>query len=102
MADTDTTGNGGTTPAVTRLFAQPPVTVDGNVTLDGQFTPATDSSYYNSPYYTQNKNSVQPFPANTAPGIMDLANVLPADTISAITASNQITFHSVGDTGATT
>jgi hypothetical protein len=62
----------------------------------------TSSAYYNSAYYTANKNRVQPIPPRrmgAAPNI-DLAAFLPADMIAGINGAGSITFHSVGDTGA--
>jgi hypothetical protein len=62
----------------------------------------TSAAYYNSAYYLANKNLVQPIPPprRGAPAYLDLADYLPANMITAITAAKSITFHSVGDTGA--
>ena len=99
MAKQTTSTGGGAT--VKRLFAELPVTVDGKTTLQGSFQPATDDNYYNSPYYKSHEKSVLAFRATPLPGIMKLANVLPG-AIKGVTAKKQISFHVVGDTGATT
>ncbi len=62
----------------------------------------TSSQYYNSPYYLQHKSEVQPIPKlNVDPPCMDLSEVLGTSTIQSIQAARVISFHSVGDTGAT-
>jgi hypothetical protein len=60
----------------------------------------TSADYYNSPYFKLHKDQVQRIPParNTDP--MDLADFLPKEILSAITAAGKIVFHSVGDTGA--
>ncbi len=60
----------------------------------------TSSEYYNSVYYTQHKNDVQPVPPPRQSGPLDLSNFLPQQIMDAIDAAGKITFHSVGDTGA--
>ncbi len=85
-----------------RFFAEPPVSVDGRVTLDGKFVNADDSQYYDSPYYKLNKNNVLGFRKTADPVFMDLNRVLSENTITKITEAGQISFHAVGDTGATT
>src|SRR5579863_8734981 len=60
------------------------------------------AAYYNSPYYLQHKNQVQPIPQirqNAAPNI-NLADYIPTDVADAIDQAGKITFHAVGDTGA--
>ena len=60
------------------------------------------AAYYNSPYYLNNKNQVQPIPQvrqNAAPNI-NLADYVPTDIADAIDQAGKITFHAVGDTGA--
>jgi hypothetical protein len=60
------------------------------------------AAYYNSPYYLNNKNQVQPIPQvrqNAAPNI-NLADYIPTDIADAIDQAGKITFHAVGDTGA--
>lgn len=59
------------------------------------------AAYYNSPYYLQHKNQVQPIPQirqNAAPNI-NLADYIPTDIADAIDQAGKITFHAVGDTG---
>jgi len=92
MATTNLTGPAG------QLYADPKPSTDEDVfQVDN-----TSAAYYNSKYYLANKNLVQPIPPSRSGALpyIDLANFLPADMIAAITASNSITFHSVGDTGA--
>jgi hypothetical protein len=60
------------------------------------------AAYYNSPYYLNNKNQVQPIPQvrqNAAPN-SNLADYIPTDIADAIDQAGKITFHAVGDTGA--
>jgi len=108
MAMANNSNNGGTagnnTPTLAgkRFFGEPPVTVDGNVTLDGKFVDADDTKYYNSAYYLHHENAVLGFRDTTDPAFMDLANVLDPPAITGIVNNGQISFHSVGDTGATT
>ncbi|HXY20458.1 MAG TPA: metallophosphoesterase [Gemmatimonadales bacterium] len=60
-----------------------------------------DETYYDSPYYLAHKNEVQPIPKpRAAPQRMDLADVVGPDEIRRITGAGAITFHAVGDTGA--
>ena len=89
---TNLTGPGG------QLYADPKPSTDE----DAFQVNNTSAAYYNSAYYTANKNKVQPIPPRrmgAAPNI-DLAGYLPADMIADIIAAGSITLHSVGDTGA--
>ena len=62
----------------------------------------TSDQYYNSPYYLQHKNQVLPVPKpRIDPPRMNLADVIGDSAVQAIQAAKQISFHSVGDTGAT-
>ena len=62
----------------------------------------TSDQYYNSPYFVQHKNQVLPVPKpNIDPPRMNLADVLGDSVTQAIQAAKIISFHSVGDTGAT-
>ncbi len=62
----------------------------------------TSQEYYNSPYYAAHKNQVQPIPPpRIKPPRMDLADILDDKTIQSIQSAKKITFHAVGDTGAT-
>ena len=60
----------------------------------------TSEAYYNSPYYTQHENDILaiPVPAPTAP--LELESVIGADFLAPIVNGNKISFHVVGDTGA--
>ncbi len=61
----------------------------------------TSSQYYNSPYYKQHQNQVQPIPKPVVdPPRMNLADVLGDAMVQAIQSARQISFHSTGDTGA--
>ena len=62
----------------------------------------TSSEYYNSPYFTNHKNQVQPIPP-PQPGVplqILLKDFVAPEIMAAIISANQIVFHSVGDTGA--
>src|SRR3974377_270419 len=80
-----------------RLFAeQQPGTDPTKFQVDN-----TSSQYFNSPYYKQHQNQVQAIPPLRAdPPRLNLADVLGASATQAIQTAKQISFHSVGDTGA--
>jgi hypothetical protein len=80
-----------------RLFADPQPTPDEKTFQEDN----TSAQYYSSPYYLLHRNEVQPVPPPATPEPrVDLADVLPTDLLTSITQARQITFHSVGDTGA--
>ncbi len=62
----------------------------------------TSEAYYNSPYYVQHKNDVQPIPPprKNVPTQLQLADFTGPEIITAIQRAGKITFHAVGDTGA--
>src|ERR1700742_3761479 len=61
----------------------------------------TSDQYYDSPYYKEHANDLQPVPAPTvSPPRMELSDVLSAALLDPITQGKRITFHAVGDTGA--
>ena len=60
----------------------------------------TSDEYYNSPYYKQHENDVEPVPVGPPAGPLDLQDILGADFLAPIVAAKRISFHSVGDTGA--
>jgi hypothetical protein len=61
----------------------------------------TSSQYYNSPYYKQHQNQVLPVPKPVIdPPRMNLADVVGDAVVQALQTAKQISFHSVGDTGA--
>jgi hypothetical protein len=62
----------------------------------------TSEAYYNSPYYLNHKNQVQPIPPRRSGALpyLDLTDFLPQDLTNAINAAGKISFHAVGDTGA--
>jgi hypothetical protein len=80
-----------------RLFADPAPSPDEvSFQVDN-----TSTAYYRSAYYERHKNDLQPVPApRVDPPRVDLADVLDADLIAAITEAKKISFHAVGDTGA--
>jgi len=80
-----------------RLFANPaPGTDETTFQVDN-----TSSAYYNSPYYLQHQNQLQPVPAPTVPEPrISLADVVGPAMIAGIQSAKAIVFHSVGDTGA--
>ncbi len=62
----------------------------------------TSQQYYNSPYFLQHKDQIQPIPKlNIDPPCMNLGEVLGDATVQSIQAAKVISFHTVGDTGAT-
>lgn len=62
----------------------------------------TSDAYYNSPYYLQHQYQVQPIPPPRTGALpyLELSDFLPESLMDSITATGQIVFHSVGDTGA--
>ncbi len=60
----------------------------------------TSDEYYNSPYYKQHENDIEPVPVGPPSGPMKLEDVLGADFLAPIAAAKRISFHTVGDTGA--
>ena len=60
----------------------------------------TSDAYYKSPYYAQHANDVLAVPAPSRPGPMTLAEVVGDAFLAPITAGGKISFHCVGDTGA--
>ncbi len=80
-----------------RLFAeQQPGTDPTKFQVDN-----TSSQYFNSPYYKQHQSQIQPIPPlRVDPPRMNLADVLGASAVQTIQAAKQISFHTVGDTGA--
>lgn len=85
------TGAGG------RLFADPqPAPDEVSFQIDN-----TSAAYYDSVYYKLHRKDLQPIPAPRVPEPrVDLADVLEAEFVAAITAAETISFHAVGDTGA--
>ncbi|MBV9942447.1 MAG: metallophosphoesterase, partial [Solirubrobacterales bacterium] len=79
-----------------QLFADPaPAPDETSFQVDN-----TSEQYYNSVYFEQHKDQLQPVPAPRAtPPRLDFASVLGADVLAAVTATNRISFHAVGDTG---
>ena len=60
----------------------------------------TSEEYYNSPYYAQHENDVLAVPTGPPGGPIDLQSVVGADFLARIAAAKRISFHAVGDTGA--
>jgi Calcineurin-like phosphoesterase len=80
-----------------RLFADPqPVPDEVSFQIDN-----TSAAYYDSVYYKLHRKDLQPIPKPRVPQPrIDLADVLEAEFLAAITAAKKIGFHAVGDTGA--
>ena len=85
------TGAGG------RLFADPqPVPDQVSFQIDN-----TSAAYYDSIYYKLHRKDLQPVPEpRVEEPRVDLADVLEAEFMTAITTAKKISFHAVGDTGA--
>jgi Calcineurin-like phosphoesterase len=60
----------------------------------------TSDAYYKSPYYTQHENDVEAVPTGPPKAPLDLQTILGSDFLAPIIAGKQISFHVVGDTGA--
>src|SRR5579875_394612 len=60
----------------------------------------TSDAYYESPYYKQHEKDVEPVPVGPPAGPLDLQSIVGADFLAPIVAAKRISFHSVGDTGA--
>jgi hypothetical protein len=80
-----------------RLFADPEPSPDEvSFQVDN-----TSAAYYDSAYYKLHREDLQPIPEpRTRRPRVDLAKVLEPEFLAAITATNKISFHAVGDTGA--
>jgi hypothetical protein len=80
-----------------RLFADPDPGPDETSFHD----PNVDAQYYKTGYYAAHRNEIQPFPRPMPdPPRLDLAQVLGPNLMQPILDSRSITFHAVGDTGA--
>ena len=61
----------------------------------------TSAQYFNSPYYLQHMNQVQQVPKPVVnPSHMNLSDIISDSDLQLIQNARQITFHTVGDTGA--
>jgi hypothetical protein len=60
----------------------------------------TSQAYFQSPYFMENRNRLQPIPPPKPPGRMQLSDVLERVGLKAIESAGTITFHAVGDTAA--
>ncbi len=80
-----------------RLFADP----DPGPDEVSFHEPNVDAPYYSTGYYREHRNEVQPFPLPLPdPPRMDLAQILGPNLLGPIVEGRTLTFHSVGDTGA--
>ena len=80
-----------------RLFADP----DPGPDEVSFHEPNVDEQYYNTGYYAAHQNEIQPFPPSVPdPPRIDLATILGPNLLNPITTGQAITFHAVGDTGA--
>jgi hypothetical protein len=80
-----------------RLFADPdPGQDESAFTVDN-----TTDAYEASIYYDKHQEQLQPVPAPAQnPPRMELSDVLGPDATDALAAASQLSFHTVGDTGA--
>ena len=63
--------------------------------------PNVDEQYYKTGYYPAHQNLIQPFPRPLPdPPRIDLTTILGPNLLDPITKAQAITFHAVGDTGA--
>jgi hypothetical protein len=82
-----------------RLFADP----DPGPDEVSFHQPNVDEQYYTTGYYPKHQNEIQPFPRPLPdPPRIDLATVLGPNLLNPIVDGKSITFHAVGDTGAST
>jgi predicted phosphodiesterase len=80
-----------------RLFADP----DPGPDEVSFHRPNVDEQYYNTGYYATHRDQIQPFPRPLPdPPRIDLATILGPNLLSPVVAAQKITFHAVGDTGA--
>ncbi len=82
--------------ANSRLFADPSVGPDETSFQVNN----TSRDYYKSPYYAAHKAYVQPIPTAAPASPMQLSDVVGNDVLGPINRAQKISFHSVGDTGA--
>ena len=62
----------------------------------------TDETYYASPYYLMHDKQILAIPMPPPTGPLNLASVVGEDFLAPIVAGKKISFHVVGDTGAST
>lgn len=79
-----------------RLYAEPKPSPDETSFQQDNVS----DQYYNSPYYVAHKNDLQVIPPPRPGSPLNLADFIPVEVATAITAAKKITFHTVGDTGA--
>jgi hypothetical protein len=80
-----------------RLFADP----DPGPDEVSFHQPNVDEQYYKTGYYAAHQTQIQPFPRPLPdPPRIDLATVLGPNLLEPIQAAKSVTFHAVGDTGA--
>jgi hypothetical protein len=60
----------------------------------------TSDSYYKSPYYKQHQKDIEPVPLGPPGAPLSLQDVVGEAFLAPITSGNKISFHVVGDTGA--
>lgn len=79
-----------------RLFGEPTYTKDEtSFQVDN-----TSDEYYKSPYYKQHRDDVLAIPTEPPAAPMNLADVVGQDFLGPIVNARTISFHAVGDTGA--
>ncbi len=81
-----------------RLFAEPAIGPDErSFQVDN-----TSGDYYKSDYYKLHQKQLQPVPSAAPAAPLQLQDVLGRRLVAAIEKSKRISFHAVGDTGAST
>jgi hypothetical protein len=81
-----------------RLFADPaPSPDETSFQVDN-----TSDAYYNSPYYIQHENDIEAVPMGPPAAPLALETILGPDFLAPIIKRKTISFHAVGDTGAST
>jgi hypothetical protein len=60
----------------------------------------TSGDYFRSPYFKQHQNEIEPIPMGPPAAPLDLTSIVGPDLLASIINGNKISFHSVGDTGA--
>jgi hypothetical protein len=79
-----------------RLFADPSPSPDETSFQVNN----TSSEYYNSPYYKQHEKEVEAVPMAPPAAPLELQTIVGAEFLAPILNGNKISFHAVGDTGA--
>ena len=79
-----------------QLFADPAPSPDETAFMVDN----TSGDYYNSPYYKQHQNDIEPIPVPAPAAPLELASIVGSDFLAPVVSGSKISFHAVGDTGA--